>query len=132
MGTTQKMSAVLRQAADAGDVPGVVATAANADGVIFEDAFGSRNLRTGAAMTTDTVVWIASMTKAITAACAMQLVERGELSLDGDIAAVLPALGRVQVLEGFDADGQPRLRAPKRALTLRHLLTHTSGYAYDM
>jgi CubicO group peptidase (beta-lactamase class C family) len=45
---------------------------------------------------------------------------------------VLPELGRVQVLEGFDAGGKPRLRAPKRALTLRHLLTHTSGYAYDM
>src|SRR6201996_3698124 len=105
MGTTQKMSAVLRQAADAGDVPGVVATAANADGVIFEDAFGSRNLRTGAAMTTDTVVWIASMTKAVTGACAMQLVEQGKLSLDDEISAVLPELAHVQVLEGFDQAG---------------------------
>jgi methyl acetate hydrolase len=62
----------------------------------------------------------------------MQLVEQGKLSLDGDIAAVLPELGRVQVLEGFGADGKPRLRAAKRPITLRHLLTHTSGYAYDM
>ena len=83
-------------------------------------------------MTADTVVWIASMTKAITGACAMQQVERGKLTLDGAIAEVIPELGRVQVLDGFDADGKPRLRAPKRALTLRHLLTHTSGYAYDM
>jgi methyl acetate hydrolase len=127
-----KIAVPLRRAAESGDVPGVVAAAATADGVIFQGAYGTRDLATGAAMTTDTVVWIASMTKAITAACAMQLVERGELSLDGDVAAVLPALGSVQVLEGFDADGQPRLRAPKRALTLRHLLTHTSGYAYDM
>jgi len=122
----------LPRAAEAGDVPGVVAAAATGDGVIFEGAFGSRDLATGAPMTTDTVVWIASMTKAVTGTCAMQLVERGKLSLDGDIAAVLPELGRVQVLEGFAPDGQPRLRAPKRAITLRHLLTHTSGFTYDI
>jgi CubicO group peptidase (beta-lactamase class C family) len=62
----------------------------------------------------------------------MQLVEQGKLSLDGDIAEVLPELGRVQVLEGFAADGKPRLRAPKRGITLRDLLTHTAGYAYEM
>ena len=95
---------------------------------MFEGAFGTRDLATGAPMTTDTVVWIASMTKAVTGACAMQLVEQGKLSLDGDIATVLPELGRVQVLEGFDADGKPRLRAPKRGITLRDLLTHTVGF----
>jgi CubicO group peptidase (beta-lactamase class C family) len=132
MADTSAIADGLRRAAESGDVPGVVAAAANADGVIFEGGFGTRNLATGEPMTADTVVWIASMTKAITGAAAMQQVERGRLSLDGDIAAVLPELGRVQVLEGFDAGGKPRLRAPKRALTLRHLLTHTSGYAYDM
>ena len=105
-------------AADAGDVPGVVATAANADGVIFEGAVGTRDLATGAPMTTDTVVWIASMTKAVTGACAMQLVEQGKLSLDGDIGRTLPELGRVQVLVGFDTDGKPRLRSPKRAVSV--------------
>ena len=129
---TSRIAAPLRQAADAGDVPGVVAAAANADGMMFEAAFGTRDLATGEPMTTDTVVWIASMTKAITATCAMQLVEQDRLSLDDDIAGVLPELGQVQVLDGFDAQGAPRLRAPKRAITLRHLLTHTSGHAYDM
>ena len=132
MADTNSIAAPLRRAAEAGDIPGVVAAAATRDGVIFEDGFGVRDIGGGAPMTADTVVWIASMTKAITGACAMQLVERGKLSLDGDIATVLPELGRVQVLEGFDADGRPRLRAPKRAITLRHLLTHTSGYTYDM
>jgi methyl acetate hydrolase len=132
MAKTEQISSVLRQAAESGDVPGVVAAAANGDGVIFEEGFGKRDLATGAPMTADTVVWIASMTKAVTGACAMQLVEQGKLSLDGDISVVLPELGRVQVLEGFDADGKPRLRAPKRGITLRHLLTHTSGYAYDL
>src|SRR5271166_818345 len=122
----------LRRATESGDVPGVVAAAATADGVFFEGAFGKRSLATGVPMTSDTVVWIASMTKAVTAACAMQQVERGKLSLDGNLGAIVPELARVQVLQGFDAAGKPRLRAPKRAITLRHLLTHTAGYSYDM
>jgi methyl acetate hydrolase len=129
---TSKITEGLRRAADSGDVPGVVAAAATSDGVIFEGAFGKRSLATGAATTPDTVVRIASMTKAVTAACAMQQIERGNLSLDGDLATIVPQLGRVQVLEGFDGAGKPRLRAPKRAITLRHLLTHTAGYSYDM
>jgi len=129
---TGKLAEGLKRAADAGDVPGVIAAAATADGIVFEGAFGKRSLATGAPMAIDTVVWIASMTKAITAACAMQLVERGKLSLDGDLGAILPDLARAQVLEGFDASGKPRLRAPKRAITLRHLLTHTAGFGYDM
>ena len=126
-----KIAEGLRRAAESGDVPGVVATAANADGVIFEGAYGKRSLATGAPMTVDTVVWIASMTKALTASCAMLLVERGKLSLDGEVASLVPQLRNVQVLEGFDANGEPRLRPAKRAITLRHLLTHTSGFAYE-
>ncbi|HEY3846584.1 MAG TPA: serine hydrolase domain-containing protein, partial [Acetobacteraceae bacterium] len=76
---TTKIADPLRHAAEAGDVPGVAAAAATGDGVIFEGAFGTRDVATGAPMTADTVVWIASMTKAVTAACAMQLVEQGKL-----------------------------------------------------
>ena len=129
---TSSIAAPLRRAAETGEIPGVVAAAATRNGVIFEAGFGVRDAASGAPMTADTVVWIASMTKAVTGACAMQLVEQGKLSLDDEIAAVLPELGRVQVLQGFDADGKPRLRAPRRAITLRHLLTHTAGYTYDM
>jgi methyl acetate hydrolase len=132
MANTSQIASALRHPTETGDLPGVAAAAANQDGIIYQGAFGTRDLATGAPMTTDTVVWIASMTKAVTAACAMQLVEQGKLSLDNDLAVILPELGRVQVLHGFDTDGKPRLRAPKRAITLRHLLTHSSGYAYDM
>jgi CubicO group peptidase (beta-lactamase class C family) len=132
MADTTKIAERLRRAAEAGDFPGVAAAAATRDGVIFEGAFGTSDLATGARMTPDTVVWIASMTKAVTGACAMQLVEHGKLTLDGEIATVLPELGRVQVLDGFDPDGQPRLRPPRRPITLRHLLTHTSGFTYDI
>src|SRR5215510_16250141 len=94
---------LLRQATDAGDVPGVVAMATTRDGTLYEGAFGKRILGQDAAMTTDTVVWIASMTKALTGACAMQLVERGQLDLESAASKWVPDLAKVEVLEGFDA-----------------------------
>ncbi len=132
MANTQAIADLLKRATDAGDVPGVVVAAATADGPVFAGASGVRDTTSGAPMTADTVVWIASMTKAVTGACAMQLVEQGRLSLDAPIATVLPPLGNVQVLEGFASDGSPRLRPPKRPITLRHLLTHTAGFVYDI
>ncbi|MET0153481.1 MAG: serine hydrolase domain-containing protein [Candidatus Binatia bacterium] len=129
---TQAIDAVLRQAAAAGEVPGVVAVAANDRGVFYEGAFGTRELGRDAAMTPDTVGYIASMTKALTAAAAMQLVERGRLTLDGPAADIAPELSRTKVLEGFDPTGKPRLRAPRRPITLRRLLTHTSGFGYEI
>jgi CubicO group peptidase (beta-lactamase class C family) len=83
-------------------------------------------------MTCDTVFWIASMTKALTAAAAMQLVEQGKLGLEQPLGQIIPALAAPQVLEGFDAAGVPRLRPAKRPVTLRHLLTHTAGFSYDI
>lgn len=129
---TSSSARILQAGVESGDVPGVVAAAATADGAIFEGGYGKRDLNTGEAMDADTVVWIASMTKAVTGACAMQLVEQGKLSLDAPIAAVLPDLGKVRVLEGVDGSGQPKFRDPKRPITLRHLLTHTSGYVYEI
>lgn len=111
---------------------GVVAVAGDANGTIFEAAHGARSIEGGAAMTLDTVGWIASMTKAITSVAAMQLVEHGKLSLDAPLGSLLPALAEAKVLEGFDADGTPRLRAARGAITLRHLLTHTAGFGYDI
>jgi CubicO group peptidase (beta-lactamase class C family) len=83
-------------------------------------------------MTLDSVFWIASMTKAITTAGAMQLVEQGKLALDEPIGKLLPDLASPQVLEGFDAKGEPKLRPAKSAITLRQLMTHTAGFCYNM
>jgi methyl acetate hydrolase len=127
-----QIDSLLQRAADAGDVPGVVAMVTDRSGTLYEGAFGKRVLGQPAAMTADTVGWIASMTKAITAAAAMQQVERGKLQLDAPAARIVPDLESVQVLEGFDAGGQPRTRAPRRQITLRHLLTHTAGFGYDI
>lgn len=122
---------ILQKAVESGDVPGVVAAATDRNETIYEGAFGVRVLGEPEPMTPDTVVWIASMTKALTSTAAMQLVEQGKLALDEPIADILPELKDVVVLEGFDADGQPITRAPKRPITLRHLLTHTAGFGYE-
>jgi methyl acetate hydrolase len=127
-----KIDAVLNGAVSAGNVPGVVALAADDKGVVYEGAFGKRNLATGTAMTPDTLFWIASMTKAITSVAAMQMVEQGKLSLDKPISDIVFELSAAQVLEGFDASGKPKLRPPKRPITLRQLLTHTAGFSYPL
>jgi methyl acetate hydrolase len=132
MQSKAQIDQILRQKSNAKEIPGVVAIAANSKEVIYQGAFGKRDLSKDDAMTLDSVFWIASMTKAITAAAAMQLVEQGKLSLDAPIGKVLPDLAAPQVLEGFDANGEPRLRPAKRAITLRHLMTHTAGFCYNM
>lgn len=123
---------LFRQAVESRKMPGIVAVAATDKGTVYEGAFGTREIGASVPMTLDTVVWIASMTKAITATAAMQLVERGKLNLDRPAQEVVPEIGRARVLEGFDAAGRPRLRAPKRPMTLKHLLTHTAGFAYEI
>jgi len=126
------IDALFTEAVESKRMPGIVAMAATDKGVLYEGAFGRRELGKDGAVSLDTVVWIASMTKAITTTAAMQLVERGKLALDGPASQVAPDLSKAQVLEGFDAAGRPRLRAPKRPITLRHLLTHTAGFSYDI
>jgi methyl acetate hydrolase len=132
MQSKSQIDQVLRQKSDAREIPGVVAIAASSKEVIYQGAYGKRDLSKDDAMTMDSVFWIASMSKAITAAAGMQLVEQGKLSLDAPIGKVLPDLASPQVLEGFAADGAPKLRPAKNPITLRHLMTHTAGFAYDM
>ena len=132
MQSKAQIDQVLRQKCEAKEIPGVVAMAATGSEVIYEGAFGKRDLGKDDPMTADSVFWIASMTKAITTAAGMQLVEQGKLSLDEPIGKLLPDLASPQVLEGFDANGEPKLRAAKKPITLRQLMTHTAGFAYDM
>jgi CubicO group peptidase (beta-lactamase class C family) len=119
----------LEQAAADRVVPGVVAVAGDRDGMLYQGAFGLLNIEGEEVVRPDTMFWIASMTKAIVSVGALQLIERGEIDLEQPVADILPEFDALQVLEGFDGD-EPRLRAPKRRATLRHLLTHTSGASY--
>jgi methyl acetate hydrolase len=132
MQSKAQIDQLLRQKCDDREIPGVVAIAANSKEVIYQGAYGKRDLSKDDAMTADSVFWMASMTKAITTAAAMQQVEQGKLSLDAPIGNVLPDLAAPLVLEGFDDSGEPRLRPAKTAITLRHLMTHTAGFCYDM
>jgi CubicO group peptidase (beta-lactamase class C family) len=129
---TNTLDEVLRDAVGDDRVPGIVAMVADRDGEIYSGAFGKRSRDSDEPMTMDTVHWIASMTKAVTAAGVMRLVEEGELDLDAPASRWLPMLADVAVLEGFDGDGKPQLRAPKSEITTRQLLTHSAGFGYEM
>lgn len=129
---TGDIDAILKARVDAGDAPGIVAMAATKDAVIYQGAFGVRAKGAPTAMSLDTVFAIASMTKLLTSVAAMQLVERGKLTLDEPAARIDPALESPQVLDGFDAKGIPQLRTARKPVTLRHLLTHTSGFSYQL
>ena len=123
---------IIASGVENGAAPGAVAIVVNRDGVIWEGSAGERVAGSGTAMTKDTVGAIFSMTKAITGAAAMQLVEQGKLDLDAPAGQICPLLNEVQVLDGFDDKGNAKLRAPKSPVTLRHLLTHTSGFTYEI
>ena len=112
-------------------VPGVSAAITDRSGTIYEGARGVRNIATEEPFEPDTVCAIFSTTKAIAGTACLQLVEEGRLDLDAPAREYVPRLGDIEVLEGLDADGRPRLRAPKRDITTRHLLTHTAGFTYD-
>src|SRR5665213_4206719 len=127
-----KLDALLRAATRSEQLPGLVALAATDKGILYEGVFGRRRLDVPTAMTRDTIFRVASMVKPITSVAALQLVEQGKLSLDAPVPEIDPALGALQVLDGFDAAGNPRLRPAKRPITLRHLLTHTSGFTYRL
>lgn len=122
---------LLSQSIEAGEVPGIAALVVDRHGVVYENAFGLRTLGEPTPMSTDTVGWIASMTKAITGAAVMQAVERGLLDLDAPAGRVAPEIDTIGVLEGFEANGTPRFRPPKRPVTLRDLMTHTAGFSYE-
>ena len=127
-----QFDAVLLSSIETGRIPGVIAIAATSDEIIYEGAAGFRDVENNAEMTVDTIVRIASMTKAITSVAVMQLVEQGKIDLDSPVGEYLPQLKEVEVLEGFDADNKPILRPAKMAVTVHQLLTHTSGYVYTI
>jgi methyl acetate hydrolase len=111
-------------------VPAVVAMASSASETFYRGAFGVRD-SSGAPVTIGSIFQIASMTKAITTVAALQLVEQGKTALDEPVAKHLPKLEKLDVLEGFDGAGNPILRPARTPITLKHLLTHTSGLCYD-
>jgi CubicO group peptidase (beta-lactamase class C family) len=112
-------------------IPAVVAGVATRRKTLYSGAFGTRDT-SGVPVRPDSIFAIASMTKAITTTAALQLVEQGKLDLSEPVVKHLPQLANLEVLEGFDDAGKPSLRPLKTPITLRHLITHTSGFCYEM
>jgi len=100
----------------ANEVPGAVTVVATHDSVLRMDAQGWADPEHKSFMRVDSIFWIASMSKPITATAVLMLMEDGKLSLDDPIAKYIPELGGLKT-----ADGKTQ------RITLRHLLTHTSG-----
>jgi methyl acetate hydrolase len=133
LSTSARIDGLLLGAVDRGEIPGIIAIGFNDRELIYANAFGKRGLSAESpAMTLDTVFWYASMTKATVAAAAMLLVQEGRAELDAPVKTVLPELAFPQVLEGYTPDGKPIIRPARGDITLRHLLTHTSGFGYDI
>ena len=131
--SANQIDQLLREAVSQKKIPGVVAMVAVHGRVTYQGAYGKRDTIKNQAMSLDSIFRIASMTKPITSVAVMQLVESGRVKLDEPVASYLPELAHVQVLEGFDAGtGKARLRAPRTPPTVRQLLSHTSGFVYEV
>lgn len=114
-----------------GDLPFIVAAIGSADTLIYSGAFGQSDSARALPATLETVLQIASATKALTSTAALQLMERGLLDLDAPASSYCPEINRLEVLDGWDENGDPITRPPKQLITIRHLLTHTSGLSYE-
>ena len=129
---TTALDAALRQTVHRyGGAPGVVAMATDRSGNFYEGAAGTRELGKDAPMTVDSVFAIFSTTKALAGTCVMQLVEEGKIKLTDPARTYVPEIAELQVLDGFDAAGQPKTRPPKRDITVNDLMLHTSGLCYE-
>jgi methyl acetate hydrolase len=121
----------MRDAVARKEVAGVVVMAADRKRIIHQGAFGVADIDQGRPLKLDALFRIASMTKAITSTAAMQLIEQGRFALEDPVAKYLPEFARLSVFESFDAaTGDYRLRPATKAVTVRHLFTHTSGLGY--
>jgi methyl acetate hydrolase len=130
VGTSGKIDETLRSGIAQRKIPAAVGMVATGSKTLYQGAFGTRD-SSGVPVTNDSIFAIASMTKAITTVAALQLVEQGKLQLDEPVSKHLPKLANLNVLTGFDPAGKPMLQPAKTPVTLKHLLTHTSGFCYD-
>ena len=125
------LSGFLQQAVARGDVPGVVALVVGPDAVLYHEAFGKLNVARNVDMSRDAIFRIASMTKAITSVAALMLVDEGKLKLDDRVDAYLPSFRSRQVFTTLDeSTGTYATRPATKPITIRHLMTHTSGIGY--
>ena len=125
------LSTFLKTVTDRGDVPGVVVVVVGKDGVLYHEASGKSRTISNTPMAKDTIFNMASMTKPVTSVAIMMLVDEGKLTLDDDVAKYLPKYKNPVVISTFnETDATYETRPATRPITIRHLLTHTSGIGY--
>jgi CubicO group peptidase (beta-lactamase class C family) len=125
------LSRQLASSVDRGDTPGVVALVVDRGGVLYEGAAGKLDVGRNLPMPVDAIFNIASMTKPVTSVAIMMLLEEGKLRLDDPVSKYLTGFDNLQVITKFnEQDGTYETRPAKRAMTVRHLLAHTSGIGY--
>ncbi len=126
------LDAFLSARVSAGDAPAVVAMVVGPESMLYVGAFGKANVATNRPVAPDSIFRIGSMTKPITSVAAMMLYEEGRLRLDDPVTKYLPEFGKVRVITAWhEADATYESRPPARMITVRDLLTNTSGLAYS-
>lgn len=128
----KNLNTILQDYVEQGLLPNVVAGVASSEGTTYLESFGLKSLDANDPMAKDTIISIASMTKAVTTVAALQLVEKNHIDLDIPINAYLPEASDLEILQGFDSENRPLLRKAEAIPTVRQLLTHTSGYVYEI
>ncbi len=98
--------------------------------LVYATAVGMQDRERGVPMSLDTRFRIFSMSKPVTSVAVLMLYEEGRLQLDDPVARYLPALANLRVFTGVDASGQLQTEPTRQPITIRHLLTHTSGLGY--
>ena len=125
------LDAYLTSAVRDSGIPGIVGLVVDADGVLYDGAFGRQDVARSVPMATDTIFRIASMTKPVTSVAVMMLVQEGDIGLNDPVSDYLPAFEDEKVIENFNAtDNSYTSRPASTPMTVRHLLTHTSGLGY--
>lgn len=129
----ERIDLMLDQAVGKNNIPGAVALIARNGKVIFHKAYGMANNETGKAMEKNTIFRIASQTKAITSTAVMMLWEEGKFRLDDPISMYIPDFGKAEILDSFnERDSTYTTKPAENQITIRHLLTHTSGLGYGV
>lgn len=128
-----RVDTMCKEAVQKGDLPGIVALVSRNGKIVFHQAYGMADNASGRAMKTDDIFRIASQTKAITSTAVMMLWEEGKFRLDDPISKYIPEFKNTGVLNTFRyQDTTFTTKPPSREITIRHLLTHTSGIGYGM
>jgi CubicO group peptidase (beta-lactamase class C family) len=126
-----RIESMCQEAVSEGEVPGVVALVARQGKIVYWKAFGMADNQAGRPLQRDDIFRIASQSKAITSTAVMMLWEEGRFQLDDPVSRYIPEFKHPMVLESFQySDTSYTAVAANKEITIRHLLTHTSGIGY--